>query len=297
MANDAATKEPSKSGDPEATEGTRTVDRILQTVGAGFTSGLVISVFLNPYDRALYLSLKERRPFLRSDNFRKPWKGAFQTLFQRAFSSGLYFPLEDLSRHAIVKIAPAVRGSAVDALAGQSAGIVSGLLLHPVAFVKYHSWGNDERSLWRTTANLTRSSLGASIFFRGLPSTLLRDMIFGGVFSTGRRRFAAASDYPGLKFLSNAAAATAATVLSSPFNYTRAMQFAAGESPVSLSIPQLLARLSAEVRARRPTLRDQLWHLQFRLQLGWGTLRVTLGLSLSAGMYDALSTANCVATR
>ena len=47
MANDAATKEPSKSGDLKATEGTRTVDRILQTVGAGFTSGLVISVFLN----------------------------------------------------------------------------------------------------------------------------------------------------------------------------------------------------------------------------------------------------------
>ena len=279
---DAATK--------KTVQGERSVDGILQAVGAGFTSGLVISVFMNPYDRALYLALKERRPFLRKENFRKPYKGAFQTLFQRAFSSGIYFPLEDLSRQAIVEGAPSVRGPAVDALAGQSAGIATGLLLHPLAFVKYQTWGNDERSLWRTTAKLLRSSPGAFIFLRGLPSTLLRDMIFGGVFATGRRWFTVSD--PALKFLSNAAAASAATVLSSPFNYVRAMQFAeGGKNPTPPSIRQLLARLSGEVRdlGSAGDLRPQLLHLQSRLQIGWGTLRVTLGMSLSAAMYDALS--------
>ena len=275
----------SKRGDPNTghTESRTTVGHMLQAVGAGFTSGLLTSVLLNPYDRALYLALKERRPFLAGENFANPWKGAFQTLFQRAFSSGIYFPLEDLSRQAISKGAPAVRGSAVDALAGQSAGAVTALLLHPLAFVKYQSWGNDERSLWKVTANLMRSSPGGFfIFFRGLSSTLLRDVIFGGVFATGRKWFTVSD--PGLKFLSNAVAATAATVLSSPFNYTRAMQFAEGESPTPPSIPQLLARLSGEVRDLG------LVHLQSRLQIGWGTFRVTLGMSLSAAIYDALKT-------
>ena len=56
-------------------------------------------------------------------------------------------------------------------------------------------------------------------------------------------------------------------------------------------VRQLLARLSGEVRdlGSAGDLRPQLLHLQSRLQIGWGTLRVTLGMSLSAAMYDAFS--------
>jgi hypothetical protein len=60
---------------------------------AGLLSGLTQSLLFNPWDRALYLSVKEDRAFLRRANFRHPWRGASSSLFHRAASSGMYWPL------------------------------------------------------------------------------------------------------------------------------------------------------------------------------------------------------------
>ena len=61
---------------------------------SGFSSGLVVAFALNPWDKALYLSVINQRSFLDLNNFHKPFQGVTQSLFQRAVSHGLYFPLE-----------------------------------------------------------------------------------------------------------------------------------------------------------------------------------------------------------
>uniref|UniRef100_A0A0G4IAU7 Mitochondrial carrier protein n=1 Tax=Chromera velia CCMP2878 TaxID=1169474 RepID=A0A0G4IAU7_9ALVE len=51
---------------------------------------------LHPWDRALYLSMKENRPFLHLANWKHPFQGFFTTIGSRAVANGLYFPLESL---------------------------------------------------------------------------------------------------------------------------------------------------------------------------------------------------------
>ena len=55
----------------------------------GLAAGVTQAGLLNPYDRALYLSVKNKVPFLSSANFRSPYQGFFQSIGGRALSSGL----------------------------------------------------------------------------------------------------------------------------------------------------------------------------------------------------------------
>jgi hypothetical protein len=52
----------------------------------------------NPYDRALFLSMRDHRRFLSWDNFRTPYQGLMQSIAIRAISGGLWFPLEHFFR-------------------------------------------------------------------------------------------------------------------------------------------------------------------------------------------------------
>ena len=71
-------------------------------------------------------------------NFENPMQGMFQTLFQRAMSSGLYFPLEDIFRHKINSefgISKEYR-SLRNFAAGTCAGMVNAILMNPASSVK-----------------------------------------------------------------------------------------------------------------------------------------------------------------
>ena len=104
----------------------------------GLSSGLICAGIFNPWDRALYLSVKNDIPFLRKENFMNPFSGLFQTVFQRAISSGLYFPLEEIYEVEIAKyVSPYNVNQAVIVLfAGFSAGATNALLLNPMSSVK-----------------------------------------------------------------------------------------------------------------------------------------------------------------
>jgi hypothetical protein len=104
----------------------------------GLVSGLVQAAVFNPWDRALYLSIKENRGFLHLENFRNPFSGLLQTLFQRACSAGLYFPLEDIFMKMLSENSAAngLNSNVMSFVAGNSAGALNGLVLNPLAAVK-----------------------------------------------------------------------------------------------------------------------------------------------------------------
>ena len=133
-------------------------------LSCGFTSGLLQAVVFHPWDRALYLSVKVyiltygtvlifrmlidcqfvqySRPFLSSPNFAMPMAGALQTLVQRALSSGLYFPLEDIFSMKLRAMEWDAPSSLLNFIAGTCAGAVNGFVLNPAARVKvwqYHT--------------------------------------------------------------------------------------------------------------------------------------------------------------
>jgi hypothetical protein len=110
-------------------------------LNCGMASGLIQAFLFNPWDRALYLSVKMDRPFLKFDNFRDPMNGVMQTVVQRAISGGLYFPLEDIFTIA-VNSAPFISTSIESGnvgtkfLAGMLAGSANGIIMNPFSRVK-----------------------------------------------------------------------------------------------------------------------------------------------------------------
>ena len=121
--------------------------RNAKLLNCGIISGLAQAAVFNPWDRALYLSVMYHRPFLRSENFVNPMAGVMQTIMQRAISSGLYFPLEDIFTQSInnrVKDAQDPNHQrTVRFVAGLLAGSVNGLLMNPFSSVKvweYHAF-------------------------------------------------------------------------------------------------------------------------------------------------------------
>ena len=107
----------------------------LNILYCGLVSGVLQAGVFNPWDRALFLSIKEDRPFLRRKNFEKPMTGLVQSLFQRTVSGGLYFPLEDIFRNLISEKFNE-SGVLGKFFAGTLAGGTNGILLNPASAIK-----------------------------------------------------------------------------------------------------------------------------------------------------------------
>ena len=271
-------------------------------VSCGFVAGLVTAGLLNPWDRALYLSVKESRGFFHRQNWTSPYQGFTQALFQRAATSGMYFPLEQgclnaLTDSGLLATRPASRGW----FAGCMAGSLNGVLFNWIAAVKYASWGRPEhdRSFWQTASSLWRRGR-VKPFLRGTFATILRDVAFGGVFSGARgallvrteehrKKYTVShSDVVGEEvqtFLCNFGAAGAGTVFSSPLNYARNMQYATPAGQKCKTALQLVRELWANAASRDGVV-EGVRYTNTRLRVGWGTLRVATGMAITASIFD-----------
>ena len=63
-------------------------------ITAGLFTGIFCSGLFNPWDRALYLSIKNNKPFLSIDNFRHPYQSFSQAVVQRAFLGSIYYIMQ-----------------------------------------------------------------------------------------------------------------------------------------------------------------------------------------------------------
>lgn len=111
----------------------------IRNFSCGLVSGLVQAVVFNPWDRALYLSVKESRPFTSFSNFQQPFSGLLQTIFQRAISAGLYFPLEQYFIEYFSQEWTSNQSNNshwIALAAGNCAGAINGLALNPLAAIK-----------------------------------------------------------------------------------------------------------------------------------------------------------------
>ena len=111
--------------------------KAIKLLNCGLTSGLLQATVFNPWDRALYLSVKNNRAFLHKSNFVSPMAGVFQTIIQRTISAGLYFPLEEIFSHLLfLNISDTKYKPWVIFLAGNLAGATNGILMNPFARIK-----------------------------------------------------------------------------------------------------------------------------------------------------------------
>ena len=258
-------------------------------LASGFSAGMIVTGILNPVDRALYLTVAKRRRFFHPLNWQHPFQGLAQSIVQRAVSTGVWFPLERLFRecswaHSCAKVSPGL----VDVVSGQAAGMANAILMSPFAFVKYQTWGlpDGKRSFLRTARKILKTSGTATIFFRGLPATVVRDALFGGCFGWLRSDLRAR----GLGgYCSDFVAAGAATLLSAPANYARNIQYGANWKAPTPSGWGALRNLLMQA-GRERTLVLQMFVIFHRTNVGWGTLRVAGGMALTSQLFTLLVT-------
>jgi hypothetical protein len=171
----------------------------LELLSCGVISGFLQAGLFNPWDRALYLSVKENRPFLSLINFEHPRAGVMHTIAQRAIRTGLYFPLEEMYAYKLVEGFGNSDGRRpwIALASGLLAGSTNGLIMNPISSVKYHYWGAEtllmegkEANFWSTAKDMLAKG-GVRIFFVGSMATISRDLVFGGAYALLRHELLA----------------------------------------------------------------------------------------------------------
>ncbi|GBG32573.1 Hypothetical Protein FCC1311_087982 [Hondaea fermentalgiana] len=278
---------------------------------SAFTSGLVAgmtsSVVFCPVDRALFLAHVHKRPFLCESNFEKPFQSVNTVILQRVISSGLCFPLEDAVRR---NCPVGDRGSfAHNFVSGTISGSLIAMVTNPLASITFQKWSAQHPGSMLRVASIMFKTGGLACFNRAIVTTLGRDFIWGGAFSCLRHelpKHLATAKQPivdprtgvqlagAVSFFSNVIAAAVATLISSPLNYARNLQYAHDLSQGHLRTSAVFVNLWREANEHKAaTQESRALFLARRLTIGWGTLRVSVGIAFSSQVYNLLMARFC----
>jgi len=219
----------------------------------------------------------------------------------RAIANGLYFPLEEIFRDLVRSNldSQSIFKPWGTLIAGTLAGSSYGFLMNPISSIKYHYWGRAEcgkENFLSTAIGMYRQG-GFKLFFVGTTATVLRDLIFGGVFSllrhdilisksTDNNRSSRSKRDRMNAFAIDVISASTATVLSSPLNYVRDMHYSMSVKPKSIF--RQLCSLWEESMLEKTTF-HQCVLLQRKLRIGWGTARVGCGMAFGSFFYTLCS--------
>ncbi|KAL8273560.1 hypothetical protein Esti_002487 [Eimeria stiedai] len=288
----------------------------------GFTTAIVF----NPWDKALYLSVKDRRPFLDPLNWKQPFSGLMQAISSRTLNTGLYFFLESFfhdvverhrgpssSEHSELNSNQKPRTISLF-IAGNLAGVTCAALSHPLNVTKYSYWNGIDKGFYGTVRRLYLQG-GPATLYRGLIATLVRDSFFGGVYCCFRHNLMCrlgTSSY-GSGSLYAGSQSTSAPGLLGETSTDRAtllkgfgLNTVAAGIAVALSSPlnyvrnmQLAAAPDAAVPRMLPLLRQlrvqaaEASGLSARMRVvsrsvlvGWGSLRAAVGMGFGSLVFD-----------
>ena len=258
----------------------------------GLLAGVAQAGIFNPYDRALYLSVKENRSFLSWQNWKSPYSGFFQSIGGRALQGGLYFPLEHYFLHLIRphhQGAPGTMSASYSPqhfIAGTAAGAANAIVLNPLSAIKYRTWQREvSQGMWREALGMLQKAGNLRPFWNGLLPTLYRDVAFGGCYTYLRFHIQRVGRLE--QWQANILAAACATIVSGPFNYVRNIQYGTRSQERALSTWSILVDLWWEAAGQKDLVR-RVRFIMTRLRMGWGTARVALGMSLGHTIYDML---------
>lgn len=268
-----------------------TIDLVAATVTGVFTAAV-----FNPWDRALYLSVKHHRPFILAANFKQPFYGFGAAILHRTLSGGSYFLLQSQVRLRVSEPLQKRFGfgeTQKHFMTGLLAGSINGFIFHPLAAIRYQRWNKKNVSLVQMAREMYLHG-GFSSFMIGRSDGFARDVLFGCVYEVIRQSLHRQVEQTTLShdatqtsahFSCDLVAAGVATIASAPFNYTRNMKFKTKPGQVVPSTWLSLKLLSAAAR-KEPTRLAALLHLQRALGIGYGTARVAVGMAVGQGLFQ-----------
>jgi hypothetical protein len=251
----------------------------------GTLTGLIQTFIFNPIDRALYLHIKDHTNFLARSNWINPYHGVFNALGNRVIQYGFYYNIVDFYLEIAMDV-DFLGSTSKRVAAGIATGMTTAVLLNPVSCVKYHSWGTEHKLSYVARDMFRRAGLHS--FTRGLGSTAVRDSSFSTIYLTCKRYIDAAFDDQGRRFLGNLIVSCFATIITSPINYVRNMKYAAGYEQSNPSFMSIFSKLVQDQRASHKGFINSTRYYFNRFAIGWGTVRVGLGVATGQHIYDKL---------
>ena len=266
-------------------------------VKAGLASGVFCSGLFNPWDRALYLSVKNNNPFLTKDNFRHPYHGFSQAIVQRAFLGSIYYIMQgELKHHLYPYLHHDLKTSETlsQFCIGSTAGSLTGLLTNSISAIKYHTWGHESRSFLVSTYDMW-SHGSIKPFIKGTQATMGRDLIFGSTYEVSRHLIKNTfpkfnnTDDASLNFLCNSSAAALGTIASGPLNYVRTIQYATPPQEKPPTVLKALVDVWSESKKPDAHLLNKMSFFQQKFRIGWGTARVAIGMAVGQAVFDCVS--------
>lgn len=240
----------------------------------GITTGCISTVLFNPIDRVLYLMVKNKKSFFDINVWKNPYLGVSQALYSRVIGYGLYFPFFEFYKSKTKSTFQS----------GILTGLTTTIFNHPMNVIKMYNWNNNDNKISiRLLANKIYIKYGILSFFRGMHYTFIRDALFSTIF------FKLSEKYNKQKSLLNDTIyASIATIISSPINYCRsAMYFNFNDNPKFKHIAQELIDDVKKIKNRKIY-----YLLHNKLNIGFGTMRVGIGIAVSKYIYDILVQAN-----
>ena len=274
----------------------KTLQQMPLTVASGVLTGLTNGTLFHPWDRALYLAMSNTRPFFYdwkqrrviNENFTEPYHGFLQTLANRTIANGVYFIAQrELTSFAYPYLRQNLHWSeSTSQLSiGLMVGSITGFAMGGLYSIKYETW-NNLGSTFLSSARAMWSQGGIRPFMRGIPATIYRDGTFGTLYEM--LRHLSPKDERGNinSFLPNALAAGVATIVASPLNYVRSIQYKTPAHTKPPTTSKVLKDVFKESTDRAGLL-PKLGFFHQRFQVGWGTARVAVGMAVGQKIFDS----------
>ena len=254
---------------------------------AGLATGITTTGLYNPWDRAIYLSVKNQTSFLKELFSGNPYHGFSQAVVQRTFSGMLYFAFAGQIRSTLdgYPLTQNLSPEQKNFIIGTSAGVLNGFILNQLSVVKYHTWGNENRRFIHSSREIITKG-GVKTLFKGVGATITRDVTFGIVYEVLRfkcmRLNLIANDEANQLFC-NLTGAGLATVVSGPFNFARNIKYSIPPGVKPPSTFHCVYQLLFVNAFKTP---NPLSYLQARMRIGWGTARVAVGMATAQFLFD-----------
>lgn len=252
----------------------------------GVLSGIINVGIFNPFDRALSLATEHHTSIFVKDywNPRFMYQGIYPGIYQRIISYGLWYPAVETVKSQFNKMGESQYMSNHVLAATITSGAI-GLIISPISATKQQLWRSKQQVGIFDFGKQMYKIGGLYAFTRASVVTVKRDITFGFVFG-----YLSSTYNPDKNFLLDTAFATLATTISSPFNYIRIQKYATDCNvyiPASTILKNLIKKVNNDCKGSAIKQIVHTFHHEFKV--GWGSLRVGLGMALSRQLYEFFS--------
>jgi len=229
------------------------MDQPYKNIFAGIITGITNTIIFNPYDKALYLQVKNNTKFFDKKNWINPYSGISQSLIHRTISYGLYFPIYDFYKKNTTFTNYKIISDSI------LTGCTTSILINPINVIKYNKWNNIE--IKYNLIYLTK----------GIKYTILRDVIFTLNYNCLNQKY-----NKNKNIIVDIILGCISTLCVSPINYCRNIVFS---SPQKVYFKNIINNI------RYDNLTNIILN---KFNIGYGTIRVGLGMSISKLLYENL---------